>query len=187
LYPNAITRDNSTQNPGPITSIAAISSNIGLQLYRGIDYGLQYRLPNTRLGSFAFTAAATEVIKAGRDPGTGTGFVNNTGLAFDIEWRYNYGLSWNYRNWGARVGADVIGKFFNDNWTAAGWGENVYTTINPSVTYRGFRKLTLTLGFNNVLDHRPPPNGFRPLGFDDRLYGAAAAGIVGSFRVRKEF
>ena len=188
LFPNAIIREATTDGSiGRITNIAAISNNLGLQLYRGLDFGVRYTLRNTRVGSFTFNADATQVIKKGSDAGTGSGFFDNTGLAFDVEWRYNYGVGWTYKKWSARVTADVIGKYFNDNWTAAGWGENVFGMINPSVSYRGFKKTTITLGATNVLDSRPPANGFRVLGFDDRIYGAGALGVSGSLRVRREF
>lgn len=188
LFPNAITRDPTPDgSPGRINRIAAISTNLGLQLYRGVDYGLRYGLRNTRLGNFTFDALATQVIKKGSDGGQGGGFVNNTGLAFDVEWRYNYSLSWSYKHFNARVVADVVGKYFNDNWTTAGWGENVFALISPSVTYRGFRKTSITVGVTNVFDHRPPAIGFRALGFDDRVYGAGALGLAGSLRVRREF
>jgi outer membrane cobalamin receptor len=189
LFPNAITREAPAADgtPGRITRIAAISNNLGLQLYRGMDYGFRYGLRNTRFGSFTFDAIASQVIKKGSDAGTGAGFFNNTGLAFDIEWRYNYGLSWSYKDWSARVTADVVGKYFNDNWTAAGWGENVFALVNPSVSYRGFKKTSLTLGVTNVFDARPPAMGHRALGFDDRVYGAGALGISGFLRARREF
>jgi hypothetical protein len=83
--------------------------------------------------------------------------------------------------------ADVVGKYFNDNWTAAGWGEKAFTIVSPSVTYRGFRKTSLTVGVTNVFDARPPAMGHRALGFDDRVYGAGALGISGLVRVRREF
>eukprot|EP01012_Entosiphon_sulcatum_P041792 TRINITY_DN55688_c0_g1_i1.p1 TRINITY_DN55688_c0_g1~~TRINITY_DN55688_c0_g1_i1.p1 ORF type:complete len:918 (-),score=143.31 TRINITY_DN55688_c0_g1_i1:2-2710(-) len=188
LFPNAISRDTTTDgSPGRINSIAAISNNLGLQLVRGLDYGVRYTLRNTRIGTLTFNADATQVLKKGSDAGTGSGFFDNTGLAFDVEWRYNYGLGWSYKKWSARVSADVIGKYYNDNWTAIGWGENVFAMINPSVSYRGFKKMTITLGATNVLDSRPPANGFRALGFDDRIYGAGALGVAASLRVRKEF
>jgi outer membrane receptor protein involved in Fe transport len=186
LFPNAITRDD--QLPvGRITSIAAISNNLGLQLYRGLDYGMRYTIRNTRFGTFTANADVTEVIKAGRDAGTGAGFFNNTGLAFDVEWHYNYGVGWSYKNWSARVTADVVGKYYNDNWTALGWGENPFGLVNPSITYRGFRKTSITVGATNVVNSKPPPNGFRALGFDDRLYGSGSLGISAYIRVRKEF
>lgn len=186
LFPNAIERDNSG-TPGRIVRIASISNNLGLQLYRGIDYGVQYSLRNTRTGTYSFSAEATQILKKGSDPGTGSGFFNNTGLAFDVEWRYNYAVGWSYKNWSVRTAVDVIGKFFNDNWTADGWGENVYAVVNPSVSYRGFKKTTLTLGITNLLDNQPPPNGFRQLGFDDRVYGSGALGIAGYIRARRSF
>jgi iron complex outermembrane receptor protein len=189
LFPDKITRDPPAADgtPGRITRIGTISGNLGFQLYRGVDYGLRYGLRNTRLGSFTFDANASQVLKKGSDAGTGSGFVNNTGLAFDVEWRYNYSLGWTYKNWGARVVSDVVGKYFNDNWTTAGWGENVFAIVSPSVTYRGFRRTTLTLGVTNVFDSRPPAVGHRALGFDDRVYGAGALGISGLVRVRREF
>ena len=187
LFPNAVERDNSVSNPGPIVRIASISNNLGLQLYRGLDYGVRYTLRNTRTGTYSFTADAQQLIKKGSDAGTGLGFFDNTGRAFDIEWRYNYGVGWSLKNWSARVAVDVVGKFFNDNWTAAGWGENVLALVNPSVSYRGFKRTSLTLGVTNAFDTRPPPNGFRTLGFDDRIYGAGALGIAGYVRLRREF
>lgn len=188
LFPDKITREPTVNGvPGRITRIGTISGNLGLQLYRGMDYGLRYGLRNTRLGSFTFDATASQVIKKGSDAGTGAGFFNNTGLAFDVEWRFNYSLGWSYKSWSARVAADVIGKYFNDNWTAAGWGENAFAIVSPSVTYRGLRRTSITLGVTNVFDHRPPAMGHRALGFDDRVYGAGALGISGLVRVRREF
>ncbi len=189
LFPDKITRDPPAADgtPGRITRIGTISGNLGFELYRGVDYGLRYGLRNTRLGSFTFDATASQVIKKGSDAGTGAGFFNNTGLAFDVEWRYNYSLGWSYKQWSARVAADVVGKYFNDNWTAAGWGENVFAIVSPSVTYRGFRRTSITLGVTNVFDSRPPAMGHRALGFDDRVYGAGALGISGLLRVRREF
>ena len=189
LFPDKITREPTAADgtPGRIIRVGTISSNLGLQLYRGMDFGLRYGLRNTRLGSFTFDALATQVIKKGSDAGTGAGFFDNTGLAFDVEWRYNYSVGWSRKNWSARVAADVVGKYFNDNWTAAGWGENAFTLVNPSVSYRGFKKTSITLGVTNVFNSRPPAMGHRTLGFDDRVYGAGALGIAASLRVRREF
>lgn len=188
LFPNLIQREPTVNGvPGRITRIGTIAGNLGFQLYRGMDYGLRYGLRNTRLGSFTFDATASQVIKKGSDAGTGSGFFNNTGLAFDVEWRYNYSLGWSYKNWSARVTADVVGKYFNDAWTAAGWGENVFALLSPSVSYRGFRRTQITVGVTNILNNRPPAMGHRALGFDDRVYGAGALGVSGLVRVRREF
>ena len=81
----------------------------------------------------------------------------------------------------------MVGQYFNDDWTAAGWGENVFTIVSPSVSYRGFRKTSVPVGVTNVFDARPPAMGHRALGFDDRVYGAGALGISGLVRLRREF
>lgn len=188
-YPNGIVRE-TNENPGRISYILGIPTNRGLQLYRGIDYGARYTLRNTRFGSFTVTGDATQIIKRGSDAGQGAGFFDNTGLYFDVEWRYNYGLSWRHKHYGASVVADIIGKFWNDRQstaTFAGWGENVHTVVSPSFSYRGFKRTTITLSALNVFDVRPPVNGHLLLGFDDRAYGASVLGRVLSVRVRREF
>jgi len=67
LFPNAVVRDNSRESRGPVSFVYGISENLGDQLDRGIDFGMRYSLPRTRLGSFTFTAEATQNIKRGSD------------------------------------------------------------------------------------------------------------------------
>ncbi len=186
-FPNAVVRDNSTQNPGPILFYSGLSNNLGYTLYRGWDFGMKYSLRNTRFGSFTLSVDATNIVKRGSDAGQGAGFFNNTGLYLDVEWRTNVFVNWRHKNWSAAATADITGKFFNDSRTAAGWGENPYTVISPSITYRGFRKLQVTVGSANVLDKLPPPNGFVVSGFDNRAYGAGALGRTLYVRVRKDY
>ena len=93
-----------------------------------------------------------------------------------------------YKVWTVSVTTDVIGKFFNNGFTAGRWGENVFTVVNPTVSYRGFKRYTLSLGANNVLNHRPPQNGYTAFGFDERGVDAAGAnGIVLNCRLRRDF
>ena len=86
----------------------------------------------------------------------------------------------------------MIGKYHNRGFTTVanpnGWGENVYTILSATVSYRGFKRTTLTLGMNNVFDNRAQENGFVILGFDDRSSGSGGAlGRSVSFRARREF
>jgi len=69
----------------------------------------------------------------------------------------------------------------------AKWGENIFPLFNPSFTWRGFKRTSLTVVANNVLDHRPPANGYSVRGYDSSTYGAAASGRTLSLRVRRDF
>ncbi|MBM3852825.1 MAG: TonB-dependent receptor [Verrucomicrobia bacterium] len=186
-FPNAVVRDNSRENPGPVSFFYGISNNLGFQLYRGLDLGLRYLWRSPRLGSFRFSADVTNILKRGTDGGQGGGFSDATGRYFAPEWRSNLSLGWSRRTLSAAVTADIIGKYYNRGFTAVGWGENVYPVFTPSFTYRGWQRTTLTIGSNNVLDKRPPPNGYVILGFDDRAYSAGALGRTVFIRARREF
>ncbi len=192
-FPNAVVRGPNLPTdppgvPGPIIVVNGYSNNLGFQLYQGFDYGLRYTLRQTRLGTFVFNADIVQTVKRGTDARTGAGFGNSTGRYFAPVWRYNYSLGWRHKNYSANTNADMIGKFMNRGFTAAGWGENVFTVINASFTYRGFQRTTLSVGMNNVFNERSPTNGFVVLGFDDRA--STSGGALGRsvfMRARRDF
>lgn len=174
--------------PGPIDRVLSISNNLGFQLYRGWDFGLRYAIRQSRFGAFNFSADVVNTLKRGTDARTGAGFGDTTGRYFAPEWRYNYGVTWRYKNLGATANADIVGKYFNRGFATPGWGENPYSLISASVSYRGFQRTTITLGCNNLTDNRSPINGFVVLGFDDRSSGSGGAlGRSFSVRVRRDF
>jgi outer membrane receptor protein involved in Fe transport len=187
LFPDAIVRDNSVENPGPISYFNTFYRNHGYQLYRGWDYGVRYASPRTRWGRFTFNAQATQVVKKGNDNGTGAGFVDNTGNGSTPVWRSNLTAGWSRGNVSAIVAANVIGKLYNRRFTSTGWGENLYAVITPTLTYRGFERTTLSLSCGNALDHRPPANGRLSRGFDYNVYGVGASGRTLSLRARRDF
>lgn len=185
-FPNAIVRDGPG---GPILRIEAIPSNNpnAYQLYKGFDLGVNYRLRNTQVGDFTFGVEATRLMEIGSDSGLGGGYFNNTGLWNNPKWRGTANVGWRYKDYGANLAADYIGKYYNDAYTVAGWGENPYTLLHASVNYSGFWGTTITLGANNVLDNLPPENGRDTGGFDANTYGAGAMGRFVYVRVRKDF
>lgn len=185
-YPDAIVRDNSRENPGPVSYFNGKYRNLGFQLARNWDFGVGYALPRTRYGSFGFRAAATQVVKRGEDRNQGRGFVNRTGRYLAPVWRSTLSTSWSQKTVSASVSASVIGKYFNNGFTTPGWGENIYPIITSSFTYRGVKGLSVTVSSSNVLDHLPPANGRAVRGFDIGTYGAGALGRTFSLRVRKE-
>jgi outer membrane receptor protein involved in Fe transport len=185
-FPNAIVRDGPG---GPILRIESVPSNnpAAYQLYKGVDFGVKYNLRNTRMGDFGFGLEVNRIIEVGSDSGLGGGYFNNIGLWNNPKWRGNASVGWRYKDWGANVAADYIGKYWNDAYTVAGWGENPYTIAHVSVNYRGFLGTTITVGANNVLDNLPPENGRETIGFDPNTYGAGALGRFVYIRVRKDF
>jgi outer membrane receptor protein involved in Fe transport len=188
-FPNAIIRDTTLGNPGPILRVETVPSNnpLAYQLYRGFDYGVKYSLRNTRYGDFRFNADATQIFKAGSDSGLGAGFFDNTGYYFNPRWKASAGTSWNYKQYGAALTADYTHHYYNDNYTAQGWGENPYTIMGGSVRYSGWWNSTITIGASNLLNNRPPTNGRETSGFDPNAYGAGALGRFMYIRIRKEF
>jgi iron complex outermembrane receptor protein len=194
-FPNAIRRGPNLATdpagwPGPITEYDGISQNLGYQLSQTWDFGARYTFRTEHYGSFNVSADATQLIKRGSDSGLGAGFGNATGRYNAPIWRGNYGITWRYGKFNASVTSDVVGKFWNNGFAGVAFGENVYSIVNTSVSYRGFKKTTLTLGANNALNHRPPQNGLASSGFgyDERGVDAIGAnGILLTARVRREF
>lgn len=185
-FPNAIIRDGPG---GQILRVESVPANnpAAYQIYRGMDVGVNYRLRNTRYGDFNFAAEATRLLEIGSDSGLGGGYFDNIGLWNNPKWRGQASVGWRYKDYGASVNADYIGKYFNDAYTATGWGENPYVLTSVSFSYRGFMGSTITVGANNVLDNLPPINGRDTGGFDQSTYGAGALGRFVYVRVRKEF
>ncbi len=186
-FPNAIVRDGPG---GPIVRIESVPSNNpdAYQIYKGYDIGLNYRLNNTQYGSFTFSAEATRVQEIGSDSGLGGGYFNNIGLYNNPKWRGQANVGWRYKEFGANLGADYIGSYFNDGYSSTvQWDEGAYTLATASVSYRGFWGTTITVGANNLFDKLPPFNGFDTGSFDGNTYGAGAMGRFLYIRVRKEF
>jgi iron complex outermembrane receptor protein len=192
-HPDAITRGPNLAGDqpgwaGPITEYRSISENLGFTLSQTWDFGVRYSLRTEGYGSYGFNADVTQLVKRGSDSGLGAGFSNSTGRYNAPIWRGNYGLNWRYKNFSTAVTADVVGKFYNNGFAAGRWGENVFTVVNTSVTYRGFKGYNLSVGANNALNHRPPQNGYSSFGFDERGVDAGGAnGIVLNLRARREF
>ncbi len=189
-FPNGIVRDNTLGNPGPILYLASVPSNnpLAYQVYRGMDYGVKYSLRNTRYGSFTFSGDATGIIKTGSDSGLGGGFFNNVGRYYNPRWKGEGQVAWNYKDYGASVSTVWTGRWFNDGYTAAGWGENPFTTMNLQLRYNGFFGTKLSIGARNILNTRPAPNGRAgTLGFDPGIYGDAVEGRFLYTRVTKDF
>ena len=188
-FPNGAVRDTALGNPGPILYLQSVPQNNpdAYQVYRGIDYGVKYALRNTAFGQFTFSGDATQILKTGSDSGLGGGFFNNVARYYNPRWKASAGTAWEYKDYGASINADWTSHWFNDGYTAAGWGENPYTIISSQVHYKGFWNTTISLGVNNVMNNTPPPNGRSTTNFDANIYGGGALGRLWYVRVKKDF
>ena len=186
-FPNAIIRDNSTENPGPIRSVFTVPVNLAQQTYQGYDFELLYKLADTRLGTFDTTIRGTYIREIGSNSGTGGGKFKNQGLYNNPRLNMSGTVRWNRKDWAAAVFVNRTGQYFNDGYTVAGWGENPSTIISPSVSYRGLWNTTFTVGAQNVMDQEPPVNGRETTGFDPNTYGNLVTGRFVYLRVSKEF
>ncbi len=188
-FPNGIVRDSTLGNPGPILRVESVPSNnpAAYRMYRGFDFGVRYALKNTRSGNYTFAADATQIKKTGSDSGLGGGFFDNHGYYYNPTWKANAGAGWRYKDIGANLNADWTNHYYNDNYTAQGWGENPFTLIHASVIYAALWNSTITIGANNLLNNRPPPNGRESIGVDPNAYGPGLLGRFLYIRVRKEF
>lgn len=184
-FPDAIVRDNSTENPGPIRSIFATPRNLASQNYKGYDFELIHKSPDTRIGKFETTIRATLIREISSDAGTGAGSFSNQGLWNNPRLNMTGQVRWTNKDWSAAVFANRTGQYFNDFYH--GLGENAQTLINPSVSYKGLWNTTFTVGANNVLDREPPINGRETTGFDPNTYGNFVTGRFIYLRVSKEF
>jgi outer membrane receptor protein involved in Fe transport len=185
-FPNAIVRDGAG---GPILRIESVPSNNpdAYQIYKGYDFGVNYRLRNTQAGDFNFNAEVTYTKEIGSDSGLGGGYFNNIGLFNNPKWRGTASVGWRMKDVSATFGGDYIGAYFNDGYTAQGWDQASYTIYNASFSYRGFWGMTATVGASNVFDNRPDPNGRETSGIDPNTYGVGALGRFVYLRLRKDF
>ena len=193
IFPGGVVRDNTQGNPGPILYVQSVPFNIAQQSYEGVDYGLSYRLDTERWGTFKLNTAWTQVLSSVSNTGIPQANgqpaqdFDNVGLYYNPEWKANGSVSWTLKDWSSAISADYVGAWFNDGYTAAGWGEKPVTVYNWNVGYKGLYGYRITVGVNNVFGKEPPFNGRETSGFMQGIYGYMAAGRSVYLRVGKDW
>ena len=193
LFPGGVVRDTTQGNPGPILFLQSVPFNVASLKYKGVDYGISYRLDNTRFGNFRFSVNATQVLNSISNTGipsasgTPAPDFDNVGLYFNPEWKGNAAVSWRKKDWSATLSANHVGPWFNDAYTAAGWSEGSTTDLNSSVTYRFAKGFKVTVGAVNLLNKQPSFNGKETSGFMQGIQGYLAAGRSVYLKIGKEF
>lgn len=186
-FPERVIRDPSTGTPGTIVYLEATPNNVAQYIWRGFDFGVDYRLRNTRSGNWRFAASASRVLYYGYNAGLNPRPTNYVGTYNVPKWTAEASTSWNYRDFGASLSAVYKGKYFNDAYTATGWGENPIARLNATISYNGFYGIKTTIGVDNLLDKDPPINGRETSSFDQSTYAGWGLGRFVYVRLSREF
>jgi len=149
--------------------------NIGQQKTDGIDLSLEHRFDESTLGDFKVYVDATwthsfERSESCSDEDTvsrrGVGPCNNgLRLAQRVgefrypEWLVNTGVSWSNQDWSARLWANYVDGYYDDDQrddVPAGRLVSSWTTLNLSVNWDFSERQSIGLSIRNVADRDPP-------------------------------
>jgi len=157
---------------GPLLYVRDDYANLSKGLTQGFDFGVNYQWVAGALGDFNVGATATWYDKVEIDG------ENYVGTRLNARWNATASLSWRRKSWeanlfgvlrGGRKGTIDLGSLygpsdFPDPADYVEQPDNFYVeydikpqfTLNTSVSYKGFDKLTVTVGVNNLLNTVPP-------------------------------
>ena len=150
--------------------------NVGRQRTDGVDISLEHRLGDSAWGDFKLYTDATWTHSfersescspgsAGQRRGAGVCASNGQRLVELVgefrypEWLVNTGVSWKNGNWDARVWANYVDGYYDDDQRAgvpAGRQVASWTTLNLNVGWEFSKHSTLTFGVKNLADRDPP-------------------------------
>lgn len=158
---------------GEVIEIHDDYTNISSGLTQGADIGVRYHWDTRAAGDLVFGVNATYNDQSAID---GENFV---GTRLNARWNATASVGWLFRDWewnaygvyrGRRTGTVDLGTTFAAEYDQ---DDNLYVeysikpqfTLNTSVTYKGFKKLKVTVGVNNVFNSEPPFDPQEPVGF----------------------
>jgi outer membrane receptor protein involved in Fe transport len=160
----------------PIDDVQLQLINIGNQKTDGIDIGFEHRMGDTAWGSFKFYTDATWTHSFERSescqPGAagdrrgagacgadGQRLVERVGEFRYPEWLVNAGVSWKRGDWDARLWANYVDDYYDDDQrdgVPADRKVSAWTTLNLNVGWDVTERSAITLGIKNLTDRDPP-------------------------------
>jgi iron complex outermembrane recepter protein len=161
---------------GAIDDVQLELINIGRQRTDGIDVSFDYRFGETAIGKFKAYVDATwthsferseSCDPNGRDARRGAEtcgrdgqrLVERVGEFRYPEWLVNTGVSWSRGDWGARLWANYIDGYYDDDQRAevpAGRRVSSWTTLNLNVDWDIDDRQSVGLNIKNLGDRDPP-------------------------------
>ena len=150
--------------------------NIGRQRTDGIDFNLEHRFADTSAGSFNAYVDGTWTHSFERSEscqpgapgdrrGTGTCAANGQRLVERVgefrypEWLVNTGIGWQREAWSARLWANYIDSYYDDDQRAevpAGRRVGAWTTLNLNVDWDLAERHSVGINIRNLTDRDPP-------------------------------
>lgn len=160
----------------PIDDVQLQLINIGRQKTDGIDLGFDYRFDDTPIGRFKTYVDATwthsferseSCDPSGSDPRRGAGdcsadgqrLLEKAGEFRYPEWLVNTGVSWSRGDWSARLWANYIDGYHDDDQRAdvpVGRRVASWTTLNFNVDWDIDDRQSIGLNIRNLGDRDPP-------------------------------
>ncbi|WP_078059656.1 TonB-dependent receptor [Xanthomonas massiliensis] len=157
--------------------------NLMPQKVRGVDFGFNWALPETRVGRFNLAINATHLIEFYREPSPDiaaliaardAGLINAStyiagggnliGQDGNPEWKASATLTWNYANWTVGGTARYVGTFIDTGLSDDDgnyWKVKAQTLGNAFVKYDfgdegSLGGFSVKVGVNNLAGRRPP-------------------------------
>lgn len=194
LFPGLVTRGPQTAEdvalgrPGPIVSIDGRLRNLAVLNTDGLDLSASLR-PDTSLGDFAFTIAATVTLSFETQASALAPAFDAAGrLGNPPDYRVRGGVSWTHAT--DRVSANVFANYtpaYLDSLAPTAGEVDSYTTLDAALSVRAdelSEGLMFTLGGTNLLDRSPPFVATSPFAFDPLMADPAGRVIYANALVR---
>lgn len=160
----------------PIDAVQLQLINIGRQRTDGVDLSFDYRFDETPIGRFKTYVDATWTHSfersescdpngsdarrgAGRCGGDGQRLLEKSGEFRYPEWLVNTGVSWSRGDWSARLWANYIDGYHDDDQRAevpAGRRVASWTTLNANIDWDIDDHQSIGLNIKNLADRDPP-------------------------------
>ena len=150
-------------------------ANLGIRKSSGIDVTLQYRFPQTPIGSFDTWFNGTYVTSNVWQQTPDSEAIDSIGVYNGaIRWKHNAALRWLNGAWSATLSQRYTSGYTDQNSVPAQFKRDVSpnSVWTLSGAYTGFSNTTITAGVKNLLNSDPPfsnQNANPQTGYDPRF------------------
>ena len=160
------------RNPdGSLAYIDNITMNLGGQKAAGIDVSGSYQFPRNAAGDFKIALDGTYLTRFDNQLEPGGAWASNIGQfgqasngttssypIITFRWKHSLRLSWSNGDWSSQMTQNYNSRYTDQNLVAEQYWRNIdtYSVWNWTMSYKGFKHVTLTGGITNVFDADPP-------------------------------